>query len=266
MSANIRTDVKRLLARAASAQAASGATLLIYHRVGGGSRDELDVSVADFNAQLDVLAGRPVVPIDDAMDAVERGDRTGRVVITFDDGFRDLYENAWPLLRARGLPFTVYVATRFVDGVMRWEGSKAKDTGAPGLTWDQLGEMVESGLCTVGNHTHSHVRPEWLDTEELDRCTAELQARLDVTPRHFAYPWGVPVKSMEPALAQRFRSAATGRLGRHVPGNDPMRVPRVPVRRSDPIEFFEAKLGGRLAPERVYGGMVATAKRAGLRA
>jgi hypothetical protein len=37
VSANIWTDVKRLLARAASAQAASGATLLIYHRVGGGS-------------------------------------------------------------------------------------------------------------------------------------------------------------------------------------------------------------------------------------
>ena len=42
---------------------------------------------------------------------------------------------------------------------MRWEGSTAREQGAPALTWDQLREMVDSGLCTVGNHTHTHVRP-----------------------------------------------------------------------------------------------------------
>jgi peptidoglycan/xylan/chitin deacetylase (PgdA/CDA1 family) len=251
----------------ASRQPAQGATLLIYHRVGGGSPNELDVSVEDFEAQLDALAGHRVAPIDEAMDAAEQGDRTGRVVLTFDDGFRDVYDNAWPLLRARGLPFTVYVATRYVGGAMQWEGSTAKEGGGGrGLTWEQLREMVDSGLCTVGNHTHSHVRPERLEPGELDRCSEVLRERLDVTPRHFAYTWGVPVPSMEAELRSRFHSAATGHLGRHLPGKDPMRVPRVPVRGSDPLEFFEAKLGGRLGPERMYGGIVATAKKAGMHA
>ena len=60
MSANIRTDVKRLLARAGERAGGERGDAALYHRVGGGSRDELDVSVADFNAQLDVIAGRPV--------------------------------------------------------------------------------------------------------------------------------------------------------------------------------------------------------------
>lgn len=261
----VRTDMKRALARMRSRQPAQGATLLIYHRVGGGARDELDVPTADFEAQLDLLAGQEVVSLDDALDALDRGDRHSRVVLTFDDGFREVYDHAWPLLRERGLPFTLYLATKFVGGVMRWSGSTATDTAVGALTWDQLQEMHASGLCTVGNHTHGHVRPERLSERELDLCTCTVEDRLDVTPRHFAYTWGTPVPSLEPALRRRFRSAATGRLGRNLPGTDPIRLARVPVRRTDPLEFFEAKLGGELLPERLYAGVVATAKRVGVR-
>ena len=71
---------------------------------------------------------------------------------------------------------------------------------------------------------------------------------------------------MESALRERFASATTGELGRFAPGDDPIRMRRIPVRRTDPIEFFEAKLTGNLWPERTYAGIVATAKRLGLSA
>ena len=243
-----------------------GASLLIYHRVGGRSRDELDVGVEAFAEQLDALAGHDVVPLDDAADAVEAGDDRHRVVLTFDDGFADVYENAWPLLRERALPFTIYLTTAYVGGAMRWEGSTAKEQGAPGLTWDQLREMVDSGLCTIGNHTHTHVRPEELTSDELDRCNELVEQQLGVVPRHFAYTWGVPVPELAPELAARFRTCATGEVGRNEPGAaDPLRWARIPVRRSDPLAFFEAKLRGRLLPERIYAQVVAGAKRVGVR-
>jgi hypothetical protein len=125
---------------------------------------------------------------------------------------------------------------------------------------------MASGLSTIGNHTHTHARPERLDSYELDRCTKEIEARLGVTPGHFAYPWGVAVPHMEPALRHRFRSAATGHLGRTHPGDDLMRLRRVPVRGSDPLPFFEAKLSGSLLPERAYDLIVRSAKAVGLRA
>ena len=207
-----------------------------------------------------------MVPIGEAVDRLERGDRQPSVVLTFDDGFRDVHEHAWPLLREARLPFTVYVATAYVGGTMHWEGSTARDTGAPALDWDQLAEMVDSGLCTIGNHTHDHVRPERLTEEQLDRCSAVLVERLGVRPEHFAYTWGVPVPALEPALRARFRSATTGELGRNLPGQDPMRLRRVPVRGSDPMPFFAAKLRGALRPERAYAEVVGLAKRAGARA
>ncbi|MCD0483742.1 polysaccharide deacetylase family protein [Streptacidiphilus sp. ASG 303] len=268
-SAGARARIKHLLARTAGDRPARGATLLIYHRVGGGSPDELDVSAADFTAQMDLLAGlpgRPVVPLDEAVDRLERGDRAGTVVLTFDDGFADVHRNAWPVLRERGLPFTVYLASGHVGGEMRWEGSTAKAAGAPALTWAQLAEMTASGLCTVANHTRSHARPELLSTAELDACGDDVEEHLGTRPRHYAYTWGVPVPHMEPALRARFRSAATGEVGRNLPGADPVRLRRVPVRRTDPLDFFRAKLTGRLGPERAYAHLVAAAKAVGARA
>lgn len=262
----VRASLKRQLARAATG-APAGATLLIYHRVGGGSPDELDTPTASFARQLDVLAHHDVVSLDTALDRLDSGDRRPGVVLTFDDGFADVFTNAWPLLRERAMPFTLYLATAHVGGTMHWEGSTARAPGAA-VSWDQVAEMADSGLCTVGNHTHTHARPEALDAAELDRCSAAIAGALGsaARPRHFAYTWGVEVPGMRAALAERFRSAATGRLGRNLPGCDPLRLRRVPVRGSDPIEFFAAKLRGHLGPERAYGAVVRAAKLLGARA
>jgi len=258
----LRAAVKRALGRGASNRPGAGVTILTYHRVGGGSRDELDLEKAAFVAQLDLLAGADVVSMDEAARRLEASDRSPCVVLTFDDGFADVHDNAWPELRERELPFTLFLASRYVGGRMRWKGSTAKSDG-DALSWLQLEEFVDSGLCTIGNHTHSHVPPHELTTAELDACSDEIEQRLGHRPRHFAYPWGIPVRHVESELRRRFRTASTGHVGRNLPGQDPMRLRRVPVRRTDPLEFFQAKLTGVLIPERLYGVLVKTAKKAG---
>lgn len=261
----VRSRIKDALGRLQPGTPARGATLLIYHRIGGGTSNELDLPTEQFETHLRVLADHDVVSLDAALDRLDAGDASPSVVLTFDDGFADVYENAWPLLRERSLPFTIYLATAYLGRTMRWEGSTAKGQAGQGLAWEQVEEMVASGLCTIGNHTHSHVRPEALTAEELDRCTAVIEGRLGVTPRHFTYPWGIAVPALEAELRSRFRSASTGVLGRNLPGGDYLRLARVPVRRSDPEVFFAAKLVGSLGPERAYTGLVETAKRLGFR-
>lgn len=134
MSSGPRERVKEMLAKATRGGPASGATLLIYHRVAGATRDELDVGPATFGRQVALLADEDVVPLDTALDRLERGDSTPSVVLTFDDGFEDVYRNAWPLLNERRLPFTIYLASGFVGKSMVWEGSTAKGASGRGLT------------------------------------------------------------------------------------------------------------------------------------
>ncbi|HEX7277309.1 MAG TPA: polysaccharide deacetylase family protein [Acidimicrobiales bacterium] len=260
-----RSRLKSGLARLPhGGEEASGLTVLIYHRVGGGTPDELDTPAAAFATHLDVLAGHEVVSMDAALDRLDAGDERPTVVLTFDDGFADVHTHAWPLLAERRLPFTVYPVAGSVGGTIKWEGGTAKAAGAA-LSWEQLEELAASGLCTVGNHTWSHPRPQGLTEDELDRCSDEIEARLGVRPRHFAYTWGIEVPGMRPALATRFRSAVTGTVGRNGPDADRLALRRVPVRASDPIEFFRAKLSGGLVAERAYDLTVRAAKRMGLR-
>jgi peptidoglycan/xylan/chitin deacetylase (PgdA/CDA1 family) len=258
--------VKRILAIPAVSLAhptAAGVTLLTYHRVGGASGDELDVPLPTFSAHLDVLqSGHDVVSLDEALDGLDAGEDRPRVVLTFDDGFADVHERAFPILAERGLPFTLYLVAGLVGASMRWEGSAAKSQGSSALTWDEIAEMAESGLCTIGNHTFSHAGPDTVDAGELDRCSDAIEERLGRRPAHFAWTWGVAAPRLLPLVRERFRSAATGIVGRNHPGGDRHSLCRVPVRSSDPLPFFQAKLTGDLWAERSYERIVDAAKAA----
>ena len=256
----LKRGLAAALAPAPSRRSVAGATLLIYHRIGDGTPDELDLAAEAFDQQVEALADHRVVSLDQALDDLDAGRTEPSVVLTFDDGFAGVYEHAWPRLRAAGLPFTIYVATAYIGGVMRWPGSTATGEPGQGLTWDQLEELAASDLVTVANHTHTHARPEELTAEELDRCSEVLGERLGIVPQHFAYTWGVPVPTAFPLLRERFRSSATGSLGRNLAGTDRHLLHRVPVRASDPLPFFEAKLSGGLGAERTYERVVTGAK------
>lgn len=259
-AAGPREIVKTALGMVRGRTPAVGKTILTYHRVGGGTRDELDLSTRRFEQQLDRLEDHRVQHLDDALDDIDVGDESPGVVITFDDGFDEVFTTAYPFLLRRRMPFTIYLSTAYMGGEqMQWPGG-ANDGSGRGLTWQQLQIMQDSGLMTVGNHTHEHVHAAWLDVEQLDRCTEAIEANLRVTPEHFAYPWGEPDRRAEELLDGRFRTSAVVSVGRVLTGYNPLRLNRLPVRRTDPAGFFAAKLAGELRPEMAYGRVVAAVR------
>ena len=112
-----RTIVKRVAAVADRVvPPPDGLTVLIYHRVGGGSASEVDLDPAEFERQLEhLVAHHDVLSIDDALARLSAGDSTPSTVITFDDGTADFTDVVVPLLERHRVPATLYVATRFVD-------------------------------------------------------------------------------------------------------------------------------------------------------
>lgn len=106
-----------------------GAIILMYHSVArAGAQRWVDprncVSADLFEAQMAFLARRRnVVSMNELVDALEGG-RTppaGTVVLTFDDGYRDTFDTAAPILARYGLPATLYLATGYVDrGETQW--------------------------------------------------------------------------------------------------------------------------------------------------
>ena len=229
-----------------------GITVLIYHRVGGGSTSAVDMDPHTFDEQLAVLAAEHrVLSLADALTELTDQSAAPRpgVVITFDDGTSDFTEFAVPALVRHGLPATLYAATHFIDSGERFPWD------APPATWGALRDAASTGLVTIGSHTHSH----WLMDRiaapaicaDLDRSIELIGEHIGVAPLDFAYPKAVPGSPVaEIEVRRRFRSAAlaSSRVNRHGTP-DVHRLWRTPVQRNDTLEYFSAKAGGGMRLE-----------------
>lgn len=226
----------------------SGPRLLIYHQIGGGSKLEMEVDPEAFHRQLDLLASRyEVVPLTTALDS--RADDT--VVLTFDDGYRSLYEIAYPLMAERGMSFTLYLTTEPVE-----TGRPLRDhSGSDALTWEMIREMADSGYLTVGAHTHTHPDIRLIDRStlcyELEQSDSLIEQRLGIVPHHFAYPWGYWSPETDAVIRGRYRSAALGSRMPWQASFDDHLIHRIPIQFSDGWVWFRHRIRRGLVFEEV---------------
>ena len=225
-----------------------GPRILIYHQVGTNLGREMEIATEAFADQIRYLeAEGTIVSLNDAIARMGTPDDDRLFVLTFDDGYADMHANAFPLLRDRRIPFTLYITTLPI------EDSAVTEPGAPPLTWGQIGEMLASGLVTIGAHTHSHPDLRYLNADavaaELDESNALILDRLGVQPRHFAYPKGWWSAGAEPEVRKRYATAVLGEGPPNRPGTDLRRLHRLAVQKSDGMRFFRRKLATGLVLE-----------------
>ena len=172
----------------------NGAVILQYHHVSDATPRSTSVSPDVFEEHLDYLHdnGFAVKSIVDVVEAIRNKeplpDKT--VVITFDDAYRNIYENAYPILKQRGFPFTIFVNTEAVD----------RNFGQY-LSWEQLREMGKNG-ATIANHsiTHAHMvvrkpgetQQAWIDRnrDEILNAEAQIKEKTGQSVKLFAWPFG----------------------------------------------------------------------------
>lgn len=229
---------------------APGLVVLIYHRVGARTASQIDLATALFEAQVAELAdaGR-IVTLDEGLRRLGTGDVADQpVVLTFDDGTSDWVSEALPVLVRHQAPATFYVATDFVERGVPFAGD-----GQP-VSWAGLGELVTSGLATIGSHTHTHALLDRADgptaAAELDRSLDLIGAHLGVPCDHFAYPkalLGSPEAEAE--VRQRFRSATVAGSRANRPDADVHRLQRTPIQTADGMRWFRRKAAGGMRLE-----------------
>ncbi|MCX7017083.1 MAG: polysaccharide deacetylase family protein [Candidatus Sumerlaeota bacterium] len=152
--------------------------ILTYHHIGDPAaaqgKTNLFVSAPRFEEQLIWLKRRNYrFVLLDEVRAGLMGDVAlppRAVALTFDDGFLDNYESAFPLLRRHGAAATFFVTTGPIGA--------ANADAAPHMTSDQLRELDRAGMA-IGSHTVSHARLARLDPDAARRELAESKARLE---------------------------------------------------------------------------------------
>jgi len=148
--------------------------------------------------------------------------------LTFDDGYRSVYEVAFPLLQRYGLKATVFLAVG--RGRSGPSDSLPSMNGRPMLRWGEIRAMHRAGI-TLGAHTLTHPDltrlPLHRVQEEIWESKARIEDVLGAPVTCFAYPYGAADQPIRQVVAERFGCACSDRLGLVSSRSDPHALERV---------------------------------------
>lgn len=168
------------------------------------------------------------------------------VVVTFDDGFRDFYSTAFPILERFGFKATVFLTSLYID--------KTFLTGRECLRSRELRELVDKGV-EFGSHTVNHPQLKELSRDEIIYELAGSKKFIeDITGSEvflFSYPYRFPEEDVEFTrqlgtllLEQGYTAGVTTAIGLSSASNEPLFLRRLPVNDCDDRPLFQAKLEG----------------------
>ncbi len=209
------------------------AVIIMYHHFGDNRYPSTNIRIEQFEAHLNFLESQQfnVWPLDKIITQIRNGqslpDKT--IAITIDDAYRTVYSNAYPMLKQRGWPFTVFVSTDYID-------KKFSNY----MNWEQIREMAADG-ASFANHSASHRHLIRHDAAESDnewqtrirqdvlKAQQRLEQEVKTTIPYFAYPYG----EYNSALTKLVTALGLVGLGQHSgaigPNSDFSSLPRFPI-------------------------------------
>jgi peptidoglycan/xylan/chitin deacetylase (PgdA/CDA1 family) len=226
----------------------------MYHRVapdrdGPKALDRYRVAPEAFEAQMACLRRRGFWGVGpDQLAAAMASGRPlpGRpVMITFDDGYADFAEHAWPVLRQHDFAATVFVVPAKVGGAADWD----ERYGSPArlMDWDLIAELAQAGAF-IESHGLTHRPFSRLPVREIYREMLASQTKIAAatgrTPIAICYPYGVADRVVERIAEECGLKLGFGVLPEIADlSDDPFRLPRIEVSGFDDLASFRRKLG-----------------------
>ena len=211
---------------------ATGLPILTYHSL-DDSGSVVSVAPALFARQMAHLAanGWQTLTFADAVERLRDGTVPERhVVVTFDDGYRNVYTEALPVLRRHGFTATVFLVADYVGQDNGWPGHAPPMGRLPLMGWEEALEMQGHGI-ELAAHTCTHpdltqIVPAKAEAE-VARSKSEIEVRTGAAVTTFAYPYGLCGDDVMEMARRHFRGACTTRMGRARPGDDPHALDRI---------------------------------------
>ena len=155
----------------------------MYHRFNESKYPSTNIQLDVFKEQLNIIQKEEIrfIHPKDFEKSLSQNKKERKILFTVDDGLISFYENAWPILKEKKIPFILFVNTREV-GAYNY------------MNWEQIKELYSSDLVEIGNHSHSH---EYLVDTSADVIKNDIAESIRIFKKNlgknsdfFSYPFG----------------------------------------------------------------------------
>lgn len=247
------------LAQQSSKQSAqqNSIAVLQYHHVADDTPAVTSITPEQFAQHLDYLDKHDyqVLAISEAKQRLESGQDIPEkaVVITFDDGYKNVYDNAADLLADYQFPYTVFVNPALLE-----------QSPSAYMSWEQLRDIQQRG-ATIANHgqTHDHLirrhkgesEKQWQQRMQADVVGAQqaIDEHLGAQEKYFAYPYGEFNPALEQLLEQWGFLGFAQHSGPWSQYSDRTAITRFPASgRYANLETLKVKLNSKAMPVSEY--------------
>ncbi len=173
--------------------------ILMYHQIAAVQQDKDPIGIAltpeKFEQQMQYLYKNSYrcLHLSEAGNYWKRGLDLPKksFVLTFDDGYRDIYTTVWPILDRFGFTATIFLVAEQVGKQSDWQG-QSDYLSAPLMSWSEIREMVRYGFA-FGNHTLTHLRLPTLNDKQAKREIVHskniIEDKMGVEINLFSYPY-----------------------------------------------------------------------------
>ncbi len=236
----------------ALSMATDSAVILQYHHVSENTPAITSVTPDVFQKHITYLSENQfeVKPLTDVIEALRSKtplpEKT--VAITFDDAYLSIYTNAFPLLKNKGWPFTIFVSPKPVD----------KGYGKF-LSWQQIEEMTRHG-ATIANHTMNHdhsvernpgeTEQQWLQRfqQDLEATESRIKEKTGQSVKQLAWTFGETTPELRKLISELGYVGVGQQSGAAGISSDFTRLPRFPMAGIYGVNDFAVKVKSRAMP------------------
>jgi peptidoglycan/xylan/chitin deacetylase (PgdA/CDA1 family) len=212
--------------------------ILTYHKLGprprGARLKGLYLSVELFSRQLAELREAAFKSVDlDFLNSSGRNEKTGHVIVTFDDGFESVLKYGIAPLHEHGFRAIQFIVADRIGQQNDWDVPMG-EVPERLMSKEQIRDWLAAGH-QIGSHSLTHPFLSRLSAEqarqEIGASKKKLEDMFGIDVRHFCYPygdWNPLVRDLTEAAG--YKTACTTEFGVHTPAESPYALKRITAR------------------------------------